>query len=167
LARRPHFTIVEVTLSLAALAVVASFAIPAWFERAEVTLENACVLLARDLRTAQNAAAVRRFTTTVEFAPDGSGYRVLGPDGEVTLHPRTERAFERDYGSDGVFEGVEIAEVDLNGGRRILFTPDGRALQGGDILLRFQEDERYVRVEAGTGFVTIVGSSSGWTDDGL
>lgn len=162
---RGGFTILELLVALALIALVASIAIPAWFERGEVTLENASVLLARDLRLAQNSAAALGRRTTVEFLADGTGYRVLDAEGRVVVHPRSGRLFQRIYPADGVFQGVEVADVDLLGGRKVVFNRDGTARQGGRIVLAFQGERRTVKIERESGFITIVGS--GWEDDGL
>ena len=101
--RRGGFTILELLIALMLIAIVASLAVPSWFDRSEVTLENACVLLARDLRLAQNRAAVLGEETVVEFSTAGTGYTVYDPWGKTIMHPRTRRPFHRDYAADGVF----------------------------------------------------------------
>lgn len=164
--RRGGFTILELLIALMLIAIVASLAVPAWFDRSEVTLENACVLLARDLRLAQNRAAVMGEETVVEFSADGTGYTVFGPWGKVITHPRTRRPFHRDYSADGVFEDVRVDSVELGQGFRISFTPGGQARNGGRIVLRFGDERRAVCVETETGEIAIEGSDSGWVDDG-
>jgi prepilin-type N-terminal cleavage/methylation domain-containing protein len=163
--RRSGFTILELLLSLGAISIIACIAVPAWFERSEVTLDNACRLLARDLRLAQNRAAVTGEHTSLEFLVDGTGYRVVA-DELLLEHPRTGLPFRRSYPADAVFEGVDVSEVELtNGGRRITFTPTGKAFGGGSVTLGFMGDERRVFVEETSGYVTI--EDSGWRDDGL
>ena len=98
-ASHPHrsgFTILELLIALAVIVVVATIAIPAWFGRVDVTLNNAIKLLAQDLRDAQDRAAYGRREVVVDFSDDGDGYVVQDLEGkplpapEITLiwpHP--------------------------------------------------------------------------------
>ena len=70
--RRRGFTIPELMIAVVAIAVVAGIAIPMHFGRSEVTLENAAILLARDLRAAQNNAAYMGRTMTISFDEEGA-----------------------------------------------------------------------------------------------
>jgi len=141
--RRAGFTIPELLVALVAIAIVAGIAIPMHFARAEVTLENAGVLLARDLRAAQNGAAYHGRSLRVDFDDDGGGYRVLDPRGQVVEHPRTGEPFVRRYDRDRGF-----------------------ALESGRLVLVYGGDTRELLVERYTGEVILVGSTSGWVDDG-
>ena len=165
-ASRRAFTLIELIIALAMIAVVATFAVPAWFERGEVTLENAAQLLADDLRDAQNRAAALGKPTTVVFSIDGAGYEAVERDGDVIAHPRTGRPFVRSYPADGVFEGVEVFEVELGPARSLTYSADGRAGSGGRIVLSFDGETRTLIVEPGTGRMTLVGGTSAWVDDG-
>jgi type IV fimbrial biogenesis protein FimT len=163
---RSGFTILELVLALTLIAVVAAVAIPSYFQRSDVTLENACVLLARDLRGAQNRAAYLGRATRVEFLADGDGYRATEAGGRTVRDPRSEEPFERRYSADGVFEGVVVVDVRFGGGRTVLYDERGSAVLGGEITLAFGPDTRTLVVEPLTGLVTIVGSTSGWSDLG-
>ena len=55
--RRRGFTILELLAVVLLISMVAAVTIPAFFQDANVTLENASILLARDLRAAQNRSA--------------------------------------------------------------------------------------------------------------
>lgn len=156
---RRGFTLTELIVALVAMACVAAIAIPAFFERSEVTLENAAVLLARDLRTAQNRAAYMGQDVRFEFDEDGGGYHVTpGPGDDAYL-------IERRYGRDAVFRGVRIDEVRLDGDV-LVYLPLGYPRQRALIVLHYESDERVVVVEANTGRLTILGTTSGFTDDG-
>lgn len=160
------FTILEFAVALVVFSIVASFALPMYFERPEITLENAGRLLAHDLRRAQNRAAYLATTTTVVFDDDGGGYRVQeGPSpalsgGAGTSHRRFDR--------DGVFQGVRIDDVRIDGAQRLLrFGPRGDALLGGEVVLTFQDEDRTLRIDRGTGHLTLIGTTSGFRDDGF
>ena len=164
--RRSGFTILELLISLMTIAVVASVAIPFYFDRPDVTLENAEILLAKDLRAAQNRAAFLGEETTLEIFPDGDGYLVRDHRGVPVDHPRNELPFERRYSIDAVFRGVHITRVDFGGDRKLTFGPRGEPQEAVSLVLRYGNEERRVVVDPPYGHVTIVGSSSGWIDVG-
>ena len=163
---RAGFTIVELTIVLLAIALVASLAIPAWFERGEVTLDNATRLLAQDLREAQNRAAFHRQAYRVEFSPDGDGYRVVDETGRTITAPIGNGPFERRYARDATFRGVVIERVEFGEDRILEFDQRGFAEEGGAALLRFQNDARVVRVSPYSGLIEIQGMADPWLDDG-
>lgn len=164
--RRGGFTLLELLLSLIAISVIAALAIPAYFGRSEVTLENAAVLLARDLRAAQNRSAYMGEPTRIEFLEDGDGYRVLDELGKPIENPRNELPFERRYAVDAVFRGVEIFRVDLKGADALTFNKHGEPSGPANLMLRFGEDERTVMLTMPYGEIEILGSTSGWIDLG-
>lgn len=160
------FTILELLLLLSGLAILAAWAIPAWFDRPDVTLENASTLLAHDLRAAQNRAAYTGTPCSMVFPEDGDGYAVLDERGDLVRNPRTELPFRRRYSFDGVFRGVRIVSVDLGPDRALDFDANGLVLDGGSITLAFNGELRKVWIDEGSGRMRIEGSSSGWTDLG-
>jgi prepilin-type N-terminal cleavage/methylation domain-containing protein len=160
---RRGFTIVELLLALLALAAIVSLAIPMYFDQPEISLENAAVQLAEDLRVAQNRAAYLGRVVTVEFDDDGHGYRTI----ESALSgPRASKA--RRYDADGVFEGVWIRAAEFGAdGPKLRFDPRGRAVTGGRVELVFRGESRHLALEQGSGRISIEDSTSGWVDDGL
>jgi len=65
-------SLLQLILSLLLLTVLASVSIPLWFARGDVTLENAMLLLARDLRHVQDMAVMGdEELTVVYWADDG------------------------------------------------------------------------------------------------
>lgn len=161
------FTILELLVAVVMVAIVAAVAIPVHFARPEVTLENACILLARDLRAAQNRAAYEGDVSVVTFDEDGGGYSVTNSVGTVIDHPRTDGPFVRRYDADAVFDGVHVRMVDTGNDRSLVYDERGFALEAGRIVLTFGGDAREVLVARDTGDVTILGSTSGWVDRGF
>lgn len=160
------FSLLGLTLWLSGLSVVAAIAVPMFFERGIVTLENGAVLLASDLRAAQNRAAYSGQILFMRFFDDGDGYEVVDQDGAPITDPRTGRPFIRHYSIDGVFEGLRIAELSLNDGRTLVFSQTGETSSGLDCILEFEGETRQLLAERKTGIVTIEGSTSGFVDDG-
>ena len=161
------FTLLHLLVVLVALAALAVVGIPGFFERPNVTLENGAVLLAEDLRTAQNRAAFSREPLFLRMFPDGDGYEVMARTGKPIADPRSGRPFVRRYSVDGVFEGLRIAGYRTGPDDTLVLSPTGETSDDFEVRLEFLGDERLVRAARGTGLVTIEGSTSGFVDDGL
>ena len=161
------FSIVQIGLILSVLAIVSSLAIPAWFGRSDVTLDNAAIVLARDLRNAQNRAAFEGRPTEVLFEADGSGYRVVDEHGEPLPAPIGSGDYLRSYDRDAIFRGVLIERADFVGRARAHFDSRGALVGGGRVVLRYRDESRILEIETGTGLVEIQGMSEPWVDSGL
>ena len=162
---RPNgFTIVGLLAVLLVLSLVAATTVRIYFSKSEVTLENAAVLLARDVRAAQHRSIFLGEKSLMTFLTDGSGYVVTDTLGVVAHNPQTEESFRRIYPEDGVFLGVRVLEV--RAGTDRTFEIDGRGvpLEDLEVTLGYRDDRRTVVVTAKSGAITIDGSSSGWID---
>lgn len=157
---RSGFTLTHLVLTVVAVAVAATLAIPTFFDRPTVTLENAALLLAKDLRSAQNRAAYLDRHVRVHFDADGGGYRI-----EDGLHGPAAPHLERRYDRDAVFRGVHVVGADL-GGSTFEFGPMGTPERAARIELGYKRERRVVVVERGTGKLHIEGSTSGFADEG-
>lgn len=165
-AGRAGVSLLVMLLVLAIMAIVAGFAIPAFFSMEGVTLDNAARLLARDLRVAQNMAGFEGQPCTFEFLDEGRGWRVVGENGAVLERPDQKGPFERDFTKDGVFEGVRLAHIDFGGTHSVHFDKAGRALPGGSLQVTFGEHVCAVRVFALSGRVIINGLAEEYYDSG-
>lgn len=151
---------------LTLLTVVAAIAIPLFYGRAAVTLDNAAILLARDLRVAQNTAVFRDKDVILQFLPEGDGYRVYDEFGVMLPNPTGGGDFVRRYSQDGVFEGVELEFLEVGPNRSVHFTHGGVALHGVQLHLRFGAERRKLTLEPTTGLVSLDGLRRSWHDDG-
>jgi Tfp pilus assembly protein FimT len=150
---RAGFTLLELVLMLALLAVVASAGMSWYFDRSSVTLKNAGELLVEDIKIAQQRAAFAADATRISFS--NGGYRIANSSGVLIQNPRTALPFEREYDRDAVFRGVSIEQVDFDGGDTSLtFDAQGVPLRGGSILLTFQGDRLAIEVDA-SGFAKL------------
>ena len=163
--KQQGFTLLELLITLVVLSCLAALAIPGFFSRPEVTLENAATLLAQDLRLAQNRSAYRSEPCRFEFLESGEGYRVVGGDGHVVEHPATLQPFLRRYPEDAVFRGVRVIDLVASEGRVLSYDARGRAMGDLRVTLSFEGDLRIVRVRAPSGTIDILGSTSGWSDE--
>jgi len=164
--RRGGFTILELTVVLVVLAVLSSFTIPAWFDRPEVTLDNATRLLARDLREVQNRAALYQTTLEMRFDDDGGGYTATTDEGAVLVSPYGARAFERRFDRDAIFRGVRIESRDLGGLDAIEFTARGTVRQGARFVVTYRGEQRVLRMRPFSGIIEIDGLVDPWVDAG-
>jgi prepilin-type N-terminal cleavage/methylation domain-containing protein len=158
------FTLLELLLVLLVLSLCAATTVRWYFSHADVTLENAAVLLARDLRAAQHRSIFLGEPSRFTFPSDGSGYTVLDAAGEPAHNPQTDEPFLRIYSDDGVFAGVSVVEVDAGGDRTLEI--DGRGLPLDDlaVTLGYHDERRTLLLDKKTTVITIVGSTSGWLD---
>jgi prepilin-type N-terminal cleavage/methylation domain-containing protein len=163
--RAGGFTLLELLIALALIGLVAALAIPAFFERGEVTLDNASRLLAEDLRAAQNRAAYLELDVRVVFREDGDGYSVVGPDGALLEAPGHDGRFERRYAGYGVFDGVRVQSVDMPE-RTMVYDEDGLAPRGGRVVLGYRDDARLIEVGPGDGLIHVPGLARPWIDTG-
>ena len=163
---RHGFTILELLIALVGASVLAATVIRVYFAQPSVTLENAAVLLARDLRAAQNRSAYLAEPCRFELFANGDGYQVTDLEGNLLVNPRTQRGFERIYSIDGVFRGVVMSEVLAGPDGVLVYDARGLAVDPGRFTLTFQDETRVVHVAKGSGNVLIEGSTSGWVDRG-
>jgi hypothetical protein len=142
-----------ILVTLCGVAVVAMLAIPAFFGRHDVTLDNDCLLLIKDLRSAQNRAAL--FQTEANFRFDEHGWLATDAAGYPLTNTMAPIGIERRFSSDGVFEGVSIARIDCGDEDSIVFDDRGLAAEPGEVELAFRGHVRVLRIEKGSGQVTV------------
>lgn len=135
-------------LVLASLAATA--AIPAYFSRSEVTLDNAARLLVDDLRQAQISAVYRSAPVDVRFEPDGDGYTVIERGAPVSADGSS---VVRRYSRDAVFEGVRVSALPSSAGNVMSFDANGTATPGGSLTITYHGDARTILVDAKRGTI--------------
>ncbi len=162
------FSIAQIAITLTLLALVSSLAIPAWFGRSSVTLDNAAIVMARDLRNAQNRAAFERRPTHLVFGEDGSGYRVIDESGSPVPAPLGPGDYVRSFGRDAVFRGVRVESARFSGIPVAKYDSRGALVGGeGEVVLSFAGDSRTLRVDSRTGLIQLEGMHEAWIDNGL
>lgn len=162
--REAGLSLVGLLLVLLVLSLGAATTVRWYFSNAEVTLENAAVLLAQDLRAAQHRSIFLGEPTHFVFLPAGEGYVVTDEQGELAQNPLTSEPFLRMYPEDGVFIGVTVVSAQAGDDRTLVIDGRGRSLEDLSVGLAFGEERRTVRLERESGAITIQGSTSGWVD---
>ena len=163
-ASRRGFTVLELLFTLVVLSVAAATAVRCYFAQANVTLENAAILLAYDLRAVQHRSTYTGETSHVHFPEEGDSYHVLDDTGTIVLNPQTSDPFERVYSKDGVFNGVKITKVDAGGDRTLDYDTHGWPTENLEVTLAYNGATRVVQFERGSAKLTVVGSTSGWIE---
>jgi hypothetical protein len=160
---RRGVSLLGVLVILLVVAFAAGLAIPGFFAQSAVTLDNAALLLVRDIHSAQNRALWAGSDTLVHFDDDGGGYRILDRSGRMVEQLGALGDFEQRFDDHGVFQGVRIARIDCGGDRELVFDGKRRDWEGGEIELVFRGDRRLVRIAPRTGEVRVIGiQRAGW-----
>ena len=152
---RTGLSILGVCLSLMAIAIVSSFAIPTFFERPSVTLESAADLFAKDIVDLQNQAFLNFETVELRFLDGGDGYTGHHKDGSLLPAPTGDGTFRREYSFNAVFRGVRMDVIELGEGNTLRFDRQGLALTSMRVLFSYEGGTCEVRVEEGSGRVII------------
>ncbi len=146
--------------TILAVGLIATITVPHFFAQTGVTLDNASVVLAKDLRAAQQRCAFVGQAARFELARDG--YRVVDPDGQTVQRYGSKELFQRSFGPRTVHEGVEIALIDLGGDGALSIDAVGLAQESGTIVLRFKNRERRLTIRPGRGLIEIEGLARNW-----
>lgn len=154
-----------VIASLAVVALIAGIAIPTFFARHGITLDNAAILLARDLRSVQNRAAHLGQPTTLRF--DAHGWRAFDALGKPLMRFASEERIERRFDTDAVFEGVTLEVLRFGDGAEVHFDPSGRPDRGGSLEVVYRGERRHLSLSRADGHVSIEGLERPWSDEGL
>jgi len=161
------FSLLELVIALTLITIASAIAIPAFYSQPGITLDNAAILLARDLRYAQNSAVLIGEETHLVVDGDGDGYEVQRASGRPLCNPVGGGPLIRRYSGDAIFEGVRLPNVESDNGRTLRFSRRGFCLQRGQIELRYGDCVRILTVMQGSGRIAIDGLLTPWSDDGL
>jgi prepilin-type N-terminal cleavage/methylation domain-containing protein len=160
------FTLLELVLSLAVIAFVASFAISAFFAQSDMTLHNALRLLSDDIHEMQARSTSLQIPVEIVFDASGDGYHAEDRGTPDPVRARLFPLVSRRYSSDAVFEGVRIRLVELKGSDRIAFDASGRSLASGSIVVGYHTEARVLELKTDRGFTYLPDSprTRGWLD---
>jgi Tfp pilus assembly protein FimT len=159
-------SIAHIASFLAVVALFSCIAIPLFFGQPKVTLDSAAILLAQDLRLAQNEAVLASQTTSLALDENGDGYAIEYSSGRVLANPVGGEDLRRVYSFDAIFRGVQIEAV-KDSASLVSFSRDGFSLNGASFRLEYGDETRLVHVAKGNGEISIDGLHSPFDDSGL
>ncbi len=150
-----------VLAALVGIAALSTIAIPMWFGRAEVTLNNAADLLVRDLDELRQRATYLFADVRIDFEEEGDGYDLKDSFGTELSAPVGPGPYQRRYERDAVFRGVSITRVEIGSGsgRTLRVDSRGAFLDSATIELAFEDQRTTVLVDAPNGIITVDGAS--------
>jgi hypothetical protein len=140
-------------LALCLVAIVAVIAIPRYFGRPEVTLDNACTLLSRDLRAVQNRAALHKVGARLVFEEDG--WSALDTSGRPIEGLGESHPILRRFSRDGVFDGVRVVDIACGSDHAVAIDTRGLVAESCEVVLGFAGETRRVAIERGGGQVLV------------
>lgn len=164
--RTAAFTLIEIMVTVAILAIVALIAVPMMSGAADMQVRSAANRLAADLEYAKNMAITHQQSFTVLFddSSDTNGYKIKNSTEDPITNPISGRDFEVQFAKDRSLSRVQISNMDLQPGdspNSVTFnymgTPliDGVELNKGEITLTADGISVIVKIEPLTGYVTI------------
>jgi prepilin-type N-terminal cleavage/methylation domain-containing protein len=158
------FTVVEILIVVAIIAIVAMTVIPIMSSAASVQIRSAAHMIMADLEYAKSISISRGEQFTVVFDKTAESYRIEDQFGAVIPHP-VKKGFDYviDFRNDGRLDKVDIVDVDFDTTSEVKFdylgspyNGGGTPLNSGDISLQAGGTTMTVTVEPVTGFVSIV-----------
>jgi prepilin-type N-terminal cleavage/methylation domain-containing protein len=173
--RTAAFTLIEILVTVAILAIAALIAVPMMGSAADIQVRSAANRLAADLEYAKNMAITyqRPFTVVFDTSADNNGYRILDqildesdePDeSKVIKHPVSGQKFDVRFAKERNLSRVKITGLTLEPGTSptmVTFDYMGTpkigedSLNKGQIILTADGFSLVVNIEPLTGYVTI------------
>ena len=146
-----------VLMLLVGIALGSSVAIPMWFGRPAITLNNAAELLDADLEELRQRASYLFADVQITFDDEGDGYRMSDSFGTPLSAPIGGGEYKRCYSVDAVFRGVRILSVDIEGrdGRTLGISPQGDFKHSATIEIGFEGERRSIFIDSESGEVEI------------
>ena len=157
------FTLVELLIVIAIIAIAALTAIPMMSSAASVQIRSAANMLTADLEYAKSMSISRGQNYSVVFDKNTESYWIEDQDGIVIPHPvKKGFGYVIDFQNDGRLDKVDIVDVDFDTTSEVKFdylgspyNGNGTPLNSGVISLQAGGTTTTVRVEAVTGFISI------------
>lgn len=157
------FTLVELLIVIAIIAIAAFTAIPMMSSAASVQIRSAANMLTADLEYAKSMAISRAQNYSVVFDKNTESYWIEDQDDNKLLHPVKKGFFyEINFQNDGRLNKVDIVSADFDGTSEVKFdylgspyNGSGGPLNSGVISLQAGGTTTTVTVEPVTGFVSI------------
>ncbi len=157
---RYGYTLIELLLVIGIMGMLGAIVVPHMIKSGQLTIQAAGRMVIADILFAQSEAVARQQTRQIVFNTDANSYRMTDGAG-TTLGVSwksggaSSQNYVVDFGNDGRFAGVRLANVNFGGTNTLTFDDLGAPVNGGTIDLIFEETRYRVSVAPFTGRVTI------------
>lgn len=158
---RRAFTLVEVLVVLAVMAIVAAMVVPSIVAAEEFNVQAATRRIVGDIAYAQNDAVARRAVRHVVFESDENRYRLTDSLDVPLPAPWLGGDYRVDFDEDRAYSGVTLEGVNFGGQPVLTFDEMGAPVSGGWLELIAAEKRYRITVSAFSGRVTVADASGG------
>ncbi len=162
---RLAFTLLEIIIVIAIIAVAALFAVPMFSQAADVQLRTAANMVAADIEYAKSLAITRQQPHSVVFDTVNHAYKVCDETGTPVAHPLTpDGLLSISFGADPRLKKVRVAAVNFDGAGDNAITFDylgspssatRELLDPGTVTLAADGMTLNITIEPVTGYVSI------------
>ncbi len=153
---RSGFTMIELIIVMAIIAIAALVAVPMMSSAASVQIRSASNMIAGDLEYARSMAISRGQKYSMIFDPAAESYKIVDEGGIVIKHPvKTGFDYIVDFKNNGRLNKVDIANANFNATTSVQFDCLGSPDSGGTVGLQAGETTVTITVEHVTGYVSI------------
>jgi prepilin-type N-terminal cleavage/methylation domain-containing protein len=153
---RSGFTMIELIIVMAIIAIAALVAIPMMSSAASVQIKSASNIIAGDLEYARSMSISRGQKYSVVFDPGAESYKIVDEGGVVIKHPVKTGDFIVDFKNNGRFNKVDIASANFNATTNVQFDCLGSPDSGGNVSLQAGGATTVtITVEHVTGYVSV------------
>ena len=160
---RHGFTMIELLIVVAILAIAAAIAVPMVSSAGSMQLRAAVTMMAADLEYAKSMSISRGQRYSVVFDKTTETYRITDESGTTISHPIKKGFFYTvDLRADGRLDQVDIVDANFDGTSAVSFNYLGSPFNGagtdlnsGVITLQAGGATRTVNVEPVTGYLSI------------
>ena len=153
------FTLAELILVLAILAIMAALVIPLSLGTSDFQAVSAARMIAADLQYAQNMAITSQNPVTVTFDTSGESYSLSNESG-LLIHPINKTEYTIIFPSRDGFEKLDVVSSNFDGSASVTFDELGAPDNAGVVVLQAGVHIYRVEVAAATGRVTVASDGS-------
>lgn len=160
------FTLVEVLVVVAIIAIAGAVVVPSMTSTGSLTVQGGARIIIADLLYAQNDAIAKQKSRKVVFDVTNNSYKLTALDGTMLGANwkggnATTGNYLVDFNNDDRFNGVKIENVDFGGDAEVVFDALGGPDSGGVVDIVFGDFRYRVTVTAITGRVTVAPVNGG------
>ena len=151
---RSGFTLVELLIVVAMIAIMAAIVVPMAVDTSDFQAKAAAETLVAALEHAQTEAIVRQEPVTVTFDVTAETYSLSNASGPL-IHPIDKKTYVVGLGPSSDLPEVEIVSANFDGSNTVTFDVLGAPDSAGSVKLQAGTDVYTVDVMAATGLVSI------------